>query len=231
MNIICRSNRIFLLVFVGVVVVSCTRKNVSPVERLQRLDNYINSDNIHIAAMFSEENMTECGVQPALTQKEFAILDALVEKIPAHVRMAFDQKYTAWLNCWTPLDSIPEKSDIRLSLKCSGTEFQDLVDFCRQQDGEVFLLLYQLAARAECPYDQLLLHPVYDLLESFPEFNNYWGEVSFALQREKPDLKDRACNESTIWCTRKILETKYGYTYASNFFDTRRMLLMTQNRP
>jgi hypothetical protein len=187
---------------------------------------------MYIAGMFSDESMSDCGVQPALTHKELDMLDALADRINPEVRKEFDQKYTAWLNCWTPLDSMPAREDAtRKLLKCNGVEFHELIGFCRQQDDDIFLLLYQLAARASCPYDRLLLHPVRDLWGIFPELNKYWREVDMSLQKEKPDLKNRTCNESTIWYTRKILETKYGYTYASGLtalFDTRKMLLMTQ---
>jgi hypothetical protein len=181
--------------------------------------------------MFYDGAAANCGVQPALTRKELDILDGLADKISPEVREQFDNKYTAWLYCWAaPLDSLPVSKDItRQLLKCNGLEFQELIEFCRQQkDDDVFLLLYQLAARATCPYDQLLLHPAHELLENFPEFNKYWREVDMALQKEKPDFaRNRTCNEKTIWYTRKILETKYGCTYTNGLtalFDTRKML-------
>ncbi len=223
---------ITLFVVTGTVVFSCSHRSIAPSGQIQRLDEYVYSENEYIAEMFSDEDIQKRGIQPALTQTELDILDALVETIPLNVCNEFDQKYKAWLNCWAPLDSVPaEGADIRLSLKCNGKEFHDLIEFCQRQDDKVFLLLYQLAARADCPYDQLLLHPVNDLRGNFPEFNQYWREVNLALQKEKPGLENRKCNESTIWCTRKILETKYGYTYTSGLvalFDTRKMLLMTQ---
>ena len=221
----------FLLIS-GIFFSSYFRKtDVSPDQR-QRLDLYVHSDNVYISGMFFDESMLGYGVQPALTHKELDILDALSFRIDPEVRKEFDQKYTAWLYCWTPLESIPEQDvAVRQSLKCNGQEFQELLNFCRQQDDDILLLLYQLAARASCPYDQLLLHPAYDLLENFPEFGKYWREVDLSLQREKPDLKNRTCNESTIWHTRKFLEAKYGYTYTRGLtalFDTRKILLMTQ---
>jgi len=202
---------------------------VNSIDQTQRLNLYIQSENEHIAGMFFEENIMNSGVQPALTQKEVNILDALADRIEPEVRKNFDKKYNAWLYCWalTPLDSLPLfDEDAQLVLKCNGREFQDLIEFCRQQDDEIFLLLYQLAARAQCPYDRLLLHPATALLESFPEFNQYWRDVDLSLQREKPE-KYRTCNESTIWYTRKFLETKYGLTYANeltNLFDRRSIL-------
>jgi hypothetical protein len=213
-----------LLAF-GIFFASCSGQAVASADSIQRFDMYVNSENIHIAEMFSDGNSLDyCGVQPALTQKEADMLDALANRISPEVRRDFDQKYTAWLNCWAPLDSIPVRErTARQLLKCNGAEFQELIEFCKQQNDEIFLLLYQLAVRAQCPYDQLLLHPVNDLLGSFPEFNQYWKEVNLALQREKPDSKNRTCNEPTIWHTRKILETKYGYTYPSGLtaiFDT-----------
>jgi hypothetical protein len=179
--------------------------------------------------MFYGEDMLSSGVQPALTQKEVYILDALADKIDPEVRKGFDKKYTAWLYCWaTPQDSLPLlDKNARVMLKCNGMEFQELIEFCRQQDDDIFLLLYQLAARAQCPYDQYLLHPAFDLLDNFPEFSKYWRDVDLSLQREKPDMRNRACNESTIWYTRKFLESRYGLTYTNeltNFFDTRKML-------
>jgi hypothetical protein len=191
---------------------------------------YIHSENEHIAGMFFEEDMLNRGVQPALTHKEVIILDALADKIDPEVRKEFDQKYSAWLYCWAmaPLDSLPLLDEnARLILKCNGQEFQELIEFCRHQDDDIFLLLYQLAARAQCPYDQYLLRPAYDLLENFPEFSQYWRDVDLSLKREKPYLKNRACNESTIWYTRKYLETKYGLTYTNeltNLFDSRKNL-------
>ena len=231
-----RFNQYLVVIFFfisGTGVVSCTKRNVV-LDQMQRLNVYVNSDNTYISEMFFDENAIKCGVQPALTQKELDILDALVDRISPKVLGQFDQKYTAWLYCWAlaPLDSLPTRKDVtRQLLKCNGSEFMELIEFCRQQDDEIFLLLYQLAVRASCPYDQLLLHPVHDLLGDFPEFNKYWREVDLSLQKEKPELKNRTCNESTIWYTRKILETKYGYTYTSGLttlFDTRKMLLMTQ---
>jgi len=218
----------FLLV-TGMFISSYSRNTVAPTEEeIQRLDLYVRSDNAFVSGMFLDENLFDFGVQPALTNRELNILDALADRIAPDVRREFDQKYMAWLICWTPLDSMPDQyADVRQLLKCNGQEFQELLDFCRQQDDDIFLLLYQLAARASCPYDQLLLHPAYDLLDNFPEFSKYWREVDLSLQNEKPNLKNRTCNESTIWYTRKILETKYGYTYTSGlkvFFDTRRMV-------
>jgi len=222
---------ITLLIISEVFIVSCSNRNIVS-DQNQRLTAYINSNNTYIAEMFFDGNVTNCGVQPALTKKELDILDALVDRISPEVREQFDQKYTTWLYCWAGLDSLPVHKDItRQLLKCNGSEFQELIEFCRQQDDDVFLLLYQLAARATCPYDQWLLLPAHDLLESFPEFSKYWREVDLSLQKEKPDLKNRTCNESTIWYTRKILETKYGYTYTAglaNMFDTRKMLQMIQ---
>jgi len=181
--------------------------------------------------MFFDESTLNIGIQPALMQKELDILDMLADRIDPEVRRVFDQKYIAWLYCWVPLNSMPvEKDSARMLLKCNGMEFQELIEFCRQQNDDIFLLFYQLAARAHCQYDRILLEPAFDLLDDFPEFNNYWHEVDLALQKEKPDLKHRTCNESTIWYTRKILETKYGLTYTNeltNLFDTRKLLLKT----
>jgi len=216
------------LVF-GAIVTSCSSRVVISLDQIQRLNLYTHSENEYIASMFFGEDMLSSGVQPALTQKEVDILDALADRIDPDVRKGFDQKYTAWLYCWAaPQDSLPLLDEnARVMLKCNGMEFQQLIEFCRQQDDEIFLLLYQLAARAQCPYDQYLLHPAYDLLDSFPEFSQYWRDVDLSLQREKPNLKNRTCNESTIWYTRKFLESKYGLTYnneLTNFFDSRKML-------
>ena len=230
-GIVKHKSLIITLLFVfGACIVSCSTRNVVSVSQTQRLNTYINSENAYISEMFFDETAIKSGVQPALTRRELDILDGLVDRISPEIREQFDQKYTAWLYCWAaPLDSLPVSKDVtRQLLKCNGLEFQDLIEFCRQQvDDNVFLLLYQLAARATCPYDQLLLHPAHDLLENFPEFNEYWREVDLALLKEKPDLKNRTCNESTIWYTRKILETKYGCTYTSGlatFFDARKMI-------
>jgi len=217
----------------GIIISSCSRENVISLDQIQRLNSYVYSNNEYIAEMFFDESNSIGGVQPALTKKEMNILDALADRIDADVRQSFDQKYTAWLNCWTPLNSelVHQDSEQQL-LKCNGKEFQELIEFCRQQSDEIFLLLYQLAARANCPFDNFLLHPVHHLLDTFPEFSKYWRDVDFSLQKEKPDeFKHRTCNESTIWQTRKILETKYGYTYTSgltSLFDTRKMLLMSR---
>jgi len=221
--------KIIVFLVTGTIFLSCSNRLVSSLDQIQRLNLYIHSENEHVAGMFFDEELFYSGIQPALTQKEVGILDALADRIDPEVRKGFDQKYTAWLYCWAfaPLDSIPLLDEnARLILKCNGQEFQELIEFCRQQDDDIFLLLYQLAARAQCPYDQFLLRPAYDLLGNFPEFSKYWQEVDLSLQREKPE-KNRTCNESTIWYTRKFLETKYGLTYMNeltNFFDTRKML-------
>ena len=205
---------VIILFFVqGFVISSCSRKNFVSLEQTHRLDSYVYSKNESVAEMFSKENMSGFGVQPVLTQKELDILDALVDRMDPEVFWEFDKKYSAWLYCWVPLDSLPVQVETqRQLLKCSGLEFQELIEFCKQQDEDVFLLFCQLAARAYCPYDQFLLHPVYDLLDYFPEFSDYWQEVDLSLQKEKPDLKNRTCNEATIWYIRKILETKNRYT-------------------
>ena len=222
-----------ILLVIGIFISSYSRNTVEQVEeQIQRLDLYVRSDNVFISDMFMDDSMFDFGVQPSLTLRELEILDALTDRIAPAVRREFDQKYMAWLICWAPLEIIPEQYiDVRLSLKCNGQEFRDLLDFCRQQDDDIFLLLYQLAVRAGCPYDQLLLLPAYELLDNFPEFSKYWREVDMSMQNEKPDLKKRTCNESTIWHTRKILETKYGCTYTSglkSLFDARKILLMNQ---
>jgi len=219
---------IFLLV-TGIFISSYSRNTEALVEeQIQRLDLYVRSDNVFVSEMFLDESMLNFSVQPALTNRELGILDALTDRIAPHVRREFDQRYLAWLICWAPLDSMPKQfADVRQLLKCNGHEFQDLLEFCRQQDEDMFLLLYQLAVRAICPYDQWLLYPANELLDNFPEFNKYWQEVDLSLQNEKPNVKNRTCSESTIWHIRKILETKYGCTYTSGLkvlFDTRRML-------
>ena len=216
----------------GIFLTSCSKRTVVSLEQIQRVDAYVHSEDEHIADMFSGENKLPACMQPALTQKELDILDALADRIDPEVRKEFDQKYTAWLDCWTPFDSIPfHYYSERQVLKCNGQEFQELIEFCRQQNDDIFLLLYQLAVRANCPYDRLLLYPVQDLLENFPEFSNYWREVDLSLKKEKPDTEDRTCKEYTIWHARKTLETQYGYTYTSGLttlFDTRKMLLVRQ---
>ena len=221
--------KITIFLIFGLIVTSCSSGVVISQDQMQRLNSYTHSENEYIAGMFFGEDMLSSGVQPALTQKEVDILDALADKIDLEVRKEFDQKYKAWLYCWAaPHDSLPLlDKNARAMLKCNGMEFQQLIEFCRHQDDDIFLLLYQLAARAQCPYDQYLLHPAYDLLDSFPEFSQYWRDVDLSLQREKPNLKNRTCNESTIWYTRKFLESKYGLTYnneLTNFFDLRKML-------
>ena len=219
-----------LLIILGTLFTSCSKKTVISLDQKQRINLYIQSENEYIADLFSVEPFSNSGVQPALTKKELEILDALADRTDPEVRKVFDQKYLAWLSCWTPLNSaqIYEDSEGQL-LKCNGREFQELIEFCRQQDDEIFLLLFQLAARATCPYDRYLLRPAYELIENFPEFSKYWREVDLSLQNEKPDETNRICNETTIWRTRKILETKYGFTYTNgltSFFGTRKMLLM-----
>jgi len=222
--------RIIFFLVTGTIISSCSNRVVTSLEQTQRLSSYVHSENEHIAGMFYEEDMLNRGIQPALMRKEVDILDALADRIDPEIREEFDRKYITWLYCWAlaPLDSVPLLDEnARLILKCNGQEFQDLIEFCRQQDDEIFLLLFQLAARAQCQYDRLLLRPAYDLLDDFPELSGYWKEVDMSLQREKPNLNDRTCNESTIWYTRKFLETKYGFTYTNqltNFFDTRRFL-------
>jgi len=231
-NLISKYLTIMLFLVSVMFFTSCSRKVVISSEQMQRLDSYVRSENEYISGMFFDENILNSGVQPSLMQKEIDFLDALADRIDPEIRRIFDQKYIAWLYCWVPLDSLSfEEDDERQLLKCNGREFQELIGFCRQQNDDIFLLLYQLAARASCPYDRLLLQPAYDLLENFPEFNKYWREVDLSLQKEKPVLANRTCNESTIWYTRKMLETKYGFTYTSgltNLFDTRKMLLMTK---
>jgi len=198
----------------GIMFFYCNKNNFVLLNQSHRLDSYVNSDIEYIANMFFDENMFALGIQPALTNRELYMLDLLVDRIEPEVRNEFDQKYFAWLICWSPLDSFPEDiSSIRESLKCNGQEFMELIDFCKGQSDDVFLLFYQLAARANCPYDQLLLHPTNDLLNNFPDFNAYWQEVDLSLQKEKPQLKNRTCNEPTIWYIRKILESKYENTF------------------
>ena len=216
----------------GIFIVSCSRQVAVSMEQKHRLDAYVHSNNEYISGMFVEESMLKSGVQPALLQKELDILDALVDRIDPGVRKVFDQKYKAWLYCWVPLDLLPLNEDsVRMALNCNGSEFKELIEFCRQQNDDIFLLLYQLAARAHCPFDRILLQPAFDLLDDFPEFSKYWRDVDLALQKEKPNMRHRTCNESTIWYTRKILETRYGLSYTnelSNLFDARKILAISR---
>ena len=107
---------------------SCSKKVVISLEQIQRLDSYVHSKNEYISGMFFNKEMLNIGVQPALMQKELDFLDALADRIDPEVRKVFDQKYTAWLNCWVPLDSLPlHEDDERQLLKCNGKEFQELI--------------------------------------------------------------------------------------------------------
>ncbi len=219
-------------VVLGMLVTACSnnRTNVLPIEQQDRLDNYFEAGNKYISGIFEKETVCE-GVQPALTRTELNILDGLAGQIDHHVCREFDHKYTAWLDSWVHLDPNLFYGNLDDALKRNSAEYRDLIDFCRQQDDDIFLLFYQLASRAICPYDQFLLYPTHDLFGNFPEFKEYWEGVNVSLRNEKPNLEDRICNESTIWCTRKILETKYGHTYASRFailLEARKLLLMTR---
>jgi len=226
--------KVTFLIVLGTFLTSCSRQVSVSLEQLQRVDSYVNSENHFISGMFFDESLLNSGLQPSLLQRELDILDMLADRIPPEVREIFDEKYTAWINCWTPLDLLPNYDDcMRQMLNCNGLEFRELIEFCRQQNDDIFLLLYQLAARAHCPFDRMLLQPAFDLLDDFPEFSKYWREVDMALQKEKPDMRHRICNESTIWFTRKILETKYGFTYTSelaNMFDNRKALMTSTVR-
>ncbi|MDR1864860.1 MAG: hypothetical protein LBR08_04740 [Bacteroidales bacterium] len=195
-----------------------------------RLKTYLHADNTWVDVIFSENDMAK-GVQPALTQVEFNILDVLATRIDDEVCLEFDRKCAAWMSCWAHIDPEELLDNPHQALKCNEAEYQELLSFCKQQDENVILLFYQLIARANCPYDQFLLRPILDLSERFPEYRQYWEGINQALMREKPELENRKCNEATIWYTRKMLEDKYGYTYASrlsSLFDTRKLLLMTQ---
>ncbi|MDR2036694.1 MAG: hypothetical protein LBQ60_02085 [Bacteroidales bacterium] len=201
-----------------------------PQKEHSRLEAYFHSENEEVSALFCNEEINE-RIQPALTQTELKVLDILAETVGPEVTNEFDNKYLAWLNSWAGVDQYSLVNNPYYALKCNEAAYHDLIEFCRRQNENVLLLFYQLAARADCPYDQFLLRPTHDLFENFPEFGQYWEGVNMALQNEKPDLENRKCNETTIWYTRKILETKYGYTYASrlsSIFDTRKLLLMTQ---
>jgi len=223
---------ISLCIVFGAIIVSCSNRKSVLVNQTQRLDLYVNSDNEYIAEMFPDDNLLGYFKQPALTNKELYILDALVDRIDPEVRRIFDQKYNLWLTCWAPYFSTHEENTcVRQSLKCNGEEFKELIEYCREQNDDIFLLLYQLAVRANCPFDQLLLHPAYDLLDDFPEFSQYWQEVELSLQRKNPDFSDRTCNESTIWQVRKILDARYGFSHSNGLtamFDANRMIQMTQ---
>ena len=223
--------KLFFLAFLGILVAACSNKVDIPVEQQHRLFNYFESTNRHVSNIFTEEVICE-DLQPALTRAELSILDMLVSsQIGQNTCRECDQKYGAWLALWAHLDPNLFYDNLFEALKCDGPEYHALIDFCRQQNDEIFLLFYQLAARATCPYDQFLVYPTHDLFRFFPEFNEYWIGVNISLKNEKPNLEDRTCNESTIWCTRKILETKYGHTYASRFiffYEARKLLLMTR---
>jgi hypothetical protein len=205
---------------------ACSNKLVIPADRLT---TYLDSGNECFEAIFSNEHVIE-GVQPVLTKTEINILDALAARIGKDICREFDYKCLCWMSCWAHLDPATLMSNPQYALRCNEAEYRDLIDFCKQQDEQILLLFYQLAARASCPYDQFLLRPIIDLSESFPEYEQFRKNINRALINEKPDLDDRKCNETTIWYTRKILETKYGYTYASrlsSLFDSRKLLLMT----
>lgn len=190
---------------------------------------YTDSENTDIASLFISEDIADCCIQPALTRVEYEILDGLVNRIDFEKCEAFDKKCMAWLSTWAHKDICDSTDNFHDLLNGNSAEFHDLIGFCEQQSEEIFLLFYQLANRAKCPYDKLLLYPLHGLASVFPEFGKLWNDVNIALQNEKPNMENRTCNEGTIWHTRKILETRYGYaTRLSALFDTRKVLLMTQ---
>ena len=197
----------FLLILITITLsLSNTGFAVSP--QFQRLDSYLNSDNEKISFIFFDESLPVYGLQPALTHNELQKLDALVDMVDPVIVSEFDRKFTSWLICWDPIDAraSEELNELRRLLNCNGQEFKELIDFCEKQDDCIIYLFYQMAARANCPYDQLMLQPIYDLLDDFPEFSSHLHKVDFSLQQEKPNMKNRICNESTIWQIRKILE-------------------------
>ncbi|MDR3093902.1 MAG: hypothetical protein LBU62_04580 [Bacteroidales bacterium] len=209
---------------------ACSPKNnVVSEEQLCRAQTYFQSENEDFEVIFTSG--TEVNVQPKLTGTELSILDALASKIDKNVCQEFDNKCLNWMSCWAHISADELMANPQYALRCNEAEYRDLIDFCSQQDENILLLFYQLVAHANCPYDQLLLRPIMDLIDVFPEYGRLWDDINRELKAEKPDISMRTCNETTIWFVRKMLETKYHYNYTNrlaSLFDSRRLLLMAQ---
>ncbi|MDR1672233.1 MAG: hypothetical protein LBS09_02030 [Bacteroidales bacterium] len=213
------------------IVVLCALTVACSVKHPERQNStifYSASDIEHLNVVFVQREANETDrVQPVLTQIEYDILDVLAERIDPATRLEFDDKCLQWMSCWMYTDTETLLENPQYALKCNEKEYKELIRFCAQQDEHIMLLFCRLAAHSKCPYDRFLMRPVLDLSEHFPEYRRFWNEINAALIKEKPTSS--TCNETTIWYMRKILESKYGYTYASRLmavFDAERLLLM-----
>ncbi|MDR1667512.1 MAG: hypothetical protein LBS03_07475 [Bacteroidales bacterium] len=207
---------------------ACSTGHVIPENQAERLNTYLDSEHPYFSRMFSHDDVVET-VQPVFTRTELFILDALVSRIDPEVCRTFDDKCRKWIKCWMDADTEMLVENPQFVLKCNESEYLDMIRYCEQQDESVVLLFFQLAVRAHCPYDQCLMRPVLDLMNRFPPYARYWETVNYGLFSEKPNLADRKCNETTIWYTRKVLESEYGYTYLNrlaSLIDARRLMMI-----
>ncbi len=210
----------------GLALTSCSMNKAPEINEQDRLGSYLYSKDTLVSCLFADFHVAE--VQPALTASELNLLDNLVDQIDPNVKHEFDNYYKAWMNTWIHPNEHQKDTELYFKLNCYRPEDQNLINFCLKQNDYIILLFFQLAARAECPYDEYLLFPTHDLYKQFSEFNACWEEVNALLESQKPN---RMCNEPVIWCTRKILEVKYDYSYTSKLatlFSTHKLLLMTQ---
>jgi hypothetical protein len=219
-----------VLLFSLTALYACSPNGVISIEQQKRAQIYFQSGNEDFETIFTGEEEV-ARIQPKLTGTELYILDALVSKIDNKICQEFDNKCLNWMSCWANVSVDELMGNPEFALRCNEAEYLDLINFCSQQDEDILLLFYQLVARANCPYDQLLLRPIMDLTAVFPQYGRYWDDINKDLMAEKPEVSMRTCNETTIWYIRKILETKCRYTYTdrlTSLFDTRRLLLMAQ---
>lgn len=197
---------ILLISLVGLVLCSCGQATQSTPDA--RLNEYIQSNDNNISTMFSTYDYNEASrLQPALTGKEINTVDALVNNIPQEVVEEFDSLYTRWIQCWSQQVAGVLGSEMdENALICTGQEYEDLIAFCNQQDERVLLLFYQLASRAEYPYNRLLIYPIETIMTNFPEAQNILISTKQSLERNKPQSTS---DEIMIWQLRAMLSKRF----------------------
>lgn len=152
----------------------------------------------------TEEPAPDKSVQMHLERADSLKLEALVLKINGTLVNEFDKKVKAWIIfCKKQLGTQIASSYVGLA--CKGTnEYNEVLNFCKSNEKDGLLLLFQLVNHADCLSTRSLRSFLSDLIQSDPELQASSKEA--AEEWPFADVATTPCNAQPILFISKVLK-------------------------